>query len=235
MKKLLIAMAALAGATTLASPASATEYIYGFSGFSPWTLSINGTDITSTDTGWINSLGEHNTGNPNYIIGDLGAFYNNYGVFNLSSLGSLGTITSLKLTLNSATSFLPNGPRSYSLYNVLASATALDQTRGAGDATGIALYNDLGNGAVYGVQGFTAFAPPTNSTLTITLNAAAITNAQSQLGHGNFAIGGSLNLPGQAAIGAVPEPAAWALMLAGFGLVGGAMRRRQTSVRVTYA
>lgn len=32
----------------------------------------------------------------------------------------------------------------------------------------------------------------------------------------------------------VPEPAAWALMLAGFGLVGGAMRRRQ-SVRVTYA
>jgi hypothetical protein len=25
----------------------------------------------------------------------------------------------------------------------------------------------------------------------------------------------------------VPEPAAWALMLAGFGLVGGAMRRRQ--------
>ena len=33
---------------------------------------------------------------------------------------------------------------------------------------------------------------------------------------------------------AVPEPAAWALMLAGFGLVGGAMRRRQ-SVRVTYA
>ena len=37
------------------------------------------------------------------------------------------------------------------------------------------------------------------------------------------------------ASGAVPEPAAWALMLAGFGLVGGAMRRRQQSVRVTYA
>ena len=35
--------------------------------------------------------------------------------------------------------------------------------------------------------------------------------------------------------GAVPEPAAWALMIAGFGLVGGAMRRRRTSVRVTFA
>lgn len=34
--------------------------------------------------------------------------------------------------------------------------------------------------------------------------------------------------------GAVPEPAAWAMMLAGFGLVGGAMRRRQ-KVSVSYA
>ncbi|MFS0736897.1 PEPxxWA-CTERM sorting domain-containing protein [Sphingomonas sp. 1P06PA] len=33
---------------------------------------------------------------------------------------------------------------------------------------------------------------------------------------------------------AVPEPAAWALMIGGFGMVGGAMRRRQT-VKVTYA
>jgi hypothetical protein len=34
--------------------------------------------------------------------------------------------------------------------------------------------------------------------------------------------------------GAVPEPAAWALMIAGFGLVGASMRRR-TKVAVTYA
>ena len=34
--------------------------------------------------------------------------------------------------------------------------------------------------------------------------------------------------------GGVPEPAAWALMLSGFGLVGGAMRRRR-SLEVTYA
>ncbi len=34
--------------------------------------------------------------------------------------------------------------------------------------------------------------------------------------------------------GAVPEPAAWALMLAGFGLTGAAMRRR-AKVRVSYA
>ena len=34
---------------------------------------------------------------------------------------------------------------------------------------------------------------------------------------------------------AVPEPATWAMMMGGFGLVGGAMRRRKAQVRVTYA
>ena len=30
--------------------------------------------------------------------------------------------------------------------------------------------------------------------------------------------------------GGVPEPASWAMMLGGFGLVGSAMRRRKTAV-----
>jgi hypothetical protein len=34
--------------------------------------------------------------------------------------------------------------------------------------------------------------------------------------------------------GVVPEPATWAMMLAGFGLVGAAMRRRRTSGRVVF-
>jgi PEP-CTERM motif len=39
---------------------------------------------------------------------------------------------------------------------------------------------------------------------------------------------------GSVAAGGVPEPAAWALMIAGFGLVGSAARRR-AKVQVTYA
>ena len=35
--------------------------------------------------------------------------------------------------------------------------------------------------------------------------------------------------------GAVPEPTTWALMIAGFGMIGAAMRRRRTRVRVRYA
>ena len=35
--------------------------------------------------------------------------------------------------------------------------------------------------------------------------------------------------------GVVPEPATWAMMIAGFGLTGAAIRRRKTRVAVTYA
>lgn len=40
-----------------------------------------------------------------------------------------------------------------------------------------------------------------------------------------------LTFSGNNPIGAVPEPASWGLMVGGFGLVGGAMRRRKTAIR----
>lgn len=45
---------------------------------------------------------------------------------------------------------------------------------------------------------------------------------------------GTITLDINGAAGGIPEPAAWAMMLAGFGLVGAAMRRRET-MQVTYA
>ena len=33
----------------------------------------------------------------------------------------------------------------------------------------------------------------------------------------------------------IPEPASWGMMIVGFGFIGGAVRRRRQSVRVTYA
>ena len=47
-------------------------------------------------------------------------------------------------------------------------------------------------------------------------------NAKSALGIDNLAF----DIRQIAAPGAVPEPASWAMMIAGFGLTGGAMRRR---------
>jgi hypothetical protein len=49
---------------------------------------------------------------------------------------------------------------------------------------------------------------------------------------GNFEFTQTTDLGGS---GAVPEPASWALMLGGFGLIGAVVRRRRESVRVTYA
>lgn len=43
-----------------------------------------------------------------------------------------------------------------------------------------------------------------------------------------------LNVQAATQIGAVPEPATWAMMLAGFGAVGLGMRRRKPSVKVSY-
>ena len=48
---------------------------------------------------------------------------------------------------------------------------------------------------------------------------------------GNASYAGTLAF----AVSAIPEPATWAMMIGGFGMVGGAMRRRKAQVRVTYA
>jgi hypothetical protein len=58
-------------------------------------------------------------------------------------------------------------------------------------------------------------------------NIASVVFSGSQFGVDNFSY--TLN-------GAVPEPATWALMILGFGAVGGAMRRRQSvAARVRFA
>jgi len=66
---------------------------------------------------------------------------------------------------------------------------------------------------------------------------SSATNVLTIIGSGKGSFGGSIAFQPVDDSGnpqpAVPEPASWAMMITGFGLVGGAMRRR-SSVRMSY-
>jgi hypothetical protein len=99
-------------------------------------------------------------------------------------------------------------------------ASASDLNNGFGDASS---YTALGSGALYGTQ---ILAPADASgTVTIALNQAAIDRINQGVDNFSqfFGVGGTAT----EAVRSVPEPANWALMLVGFGLVGGAMRSRR--------
>jgi hypothetical protein len=88
-------------------------------------------------------------------------------------------------------------------------------------------YNDDFTGSLN--SGFTALA------LTAGTSYFAVSSGFSNSDFGAFTL--RIEGPGDILAGGgmagVPEPAAWAMMIAGFGLVGGAMRRRVT--KVSYA
>lgn len=86
------------------------------------------------------------------------------------------------------------------------------------DATGLDIHRQV-NGSI-----LAPFANITNSTsVDGTIVARNLTlNGEAHLG--NF--GGNIDLPSQPAPG-IPEPATWAMLISGFGLVGLAMRRRR--------
>jgi len=138
--------------------------------------------------------------------------------FVFSTANFTGPVTSASLSLYS---YSISGP--ITLRFGAAQASALYDTA----SPDTALYNALGSGTLYG--SFNLDASDSSSTLTFTLNAAGIADLNSAIAdHRDFAIAGSL-----ATSSPTPEPASWALMLGGFGLVGGAMRRRK--VALTFA
>jgi PEP-CTERM motif len=79
-----------------------------------------------------------------------------------------------------------------------------------------------------GTSSFATYALPTNmiDRLTINVSAAPSVNVA--------ALVDNINVTATGVAGPVPEPATWAMMLAGFGLVGSSMRRKQ-AVRVKFA
>lgn len=220
-----LSVATIAVASACATPAVAANY-YVFSG-SPTgsqTLLVNGAQtIHAFQTGWFNNSGSHFDAWSNYITGTTSDWLGTSETRSFFSFRPTGPITSASLTLGNALGGGygndTGGPLELTLYDVTSSIVGLLQYNGA-----TSIFDDLGTGTVFGKITISAAA----SSYTIDLNAAGIKAFNdSYYGAGPLTIGARLTV----APSAVPEPAAWALLIGGFGVAGGALRRR----RVTFA
>jgi hypothetical protein len=218
--KFLALMAGTVLALAALPAAASTSHLFGFSPTNPQQIIINGGGgINTTNTGWFTDNGVHGASNRNYAVGSDGT-HDHRDFFGFD----VGTgATSAQIALGNQLSgglFLDSGVTSvtFTLYDV---STALNTTQSYADPS---IYADLGSGVSYGAV--TLFGP--TSLVVINLNQAGIDaiNAAGDKGE-FFYVGGALT---ENFGGAVPEPATWALMLAGFGLAGVALRRRLVAV-----
>lgn len=87
-------------------------------------------------------------------------------------------------------------------------------------------FNPAQNAVNFIVGGLPAYSPDHVYTFLLNTGAVSPTQLHFGVGDGNFSDnGGSFRVT----ISAVPEPASWAMMIAGFGLAGAAMRRKRTA------
>ena len=142
--------------------------------------------IPFTDSGWYNQDGVHTPSNPNYLVGEFYDTYRNFFVFNLASvtqpIASAKLALSVPSQLEGAGYYSSDPSEDYELYDVTTPITTLV---GFG---GVAAYNDLGSGVVYGSRTMTS--ADIGTVVEITLNASAI--AALDAATGLIALGGSI-------------------------------------------
>jgi hypothetical protein len=211
------------GAALLAasSASAVNSYMFGFTPSGSQTLSLNGGAIViqASVEGWIDDMGNSNGGSGNYIVGNCAVAgcngtdgeYRDFFAFDLSNVNV--PITSASLSLGNPSNGFNGDPATYTNWDVTDSLSQLE-------AGGLAAYADLGSGIEDAATAVGAFDNGTQ--VSITLDAATVAALNKAEG-GTFLIGGALNGS------TVPEPAAWTMMLVGFGAAGALVRasRRQ--------
>ena len=143
-----------------------------------------------------------------------------------SQKGGLFFLSGNETFMNVAAGFDTGFSFNYVSFNQPGSVSVFDGLNGAGNLLAtISLSPNAGNCPGYSA-GFCPFSAA-GITFAGTAKSVSFAGVADQIVFDDVTFGSSTP-------GGVPEPAAWAMMLAGFGLVGGAMRRRQ-KVAVTFA
>jgi hypothetical protein len=234
MKPFSMCLAAALSAAALSAPATAalSYATFAYSNSNPVTITLNGTTtLTATNTGWYRGDGFHNAFNINYIAGICGSsdyckgndsITRDYFAFDLSSI--VGPVTSATISAlqnpSPNTGYISTAPSiTYTNYDVSTSFGSLV----ASQNNAVGTYADLGSGTVYAVT--TILASSNGSVINISLNSAGLAALNGDIG-GVFTLGGSVDQ----AVSGTPEPASWAMLVVGFGLIGVIARRRNTVV-----
>jgi uncharacterized repeat protein (TIGR01451 family) len=160
---------------------------YGYAISSNATLIVMpfGTNLTinALDTGWYDSTGFHGPSNPNYIVGESSSTYRDWFAFTVPTLPA--PITSAQLRLFTYGIVSPDGSETLQLRHVSTPVTTLR----AGGSGLVTIYNDLGDGTIYGSRTFAT--SESSQFISMTLNSDCVTNIAAASGQ-SFAIGGEL-------------------------------------------
>ena len=141
------------------------------------------TNIAATDTGWYDNSGYHIPTNTNYIVGDSVSKYRNWMAFNLPTFTT--PVTSAKLQIKTYNYLSADASETYELRDVTTPVSTLT-TGGSGLSS---IYNDLGDGTIYGSRNFTS--ADSNQTVTFDLNSALVSALNAKSGQA-FALGGQI-------------------------------------------
>jgi PEP-CTERM motif len=193
-------------------------------------LTINGVEYDAFDSGHYDNLGGSIF--TNYQAGFDGFNDNplsevrNFFAFDLSGL--TGPVTNATLTIPSNPFGIgyenTSGGASITYTNWDVSTSVDDLTNGT---NGLSTFADLGSGEKFG----SVSIGPDDLVTTVTLDAAAL-DALSAAEGKEFAIGGSA-MATVTTVASVPEASTWAMIIAGFGLMGVALHRRLATIALT--
>jgi hypothetical protein len=175
----------LRGLSTIASAA----WVIGMA----TSLRANTFFVTATRTGWFASNGQHTSGNNNYEIGDIetpGFLLRDFATFTLPLPGAGQKFVAATLTIPTNTVSTSDPSETATFFDVSTSASTLNASHSSGDSAGLAAYNDLGSGTIFGSQVYFPSDPPGSSI--ITLNSAALDAMNAAVPGSSFSIGGAV-------------------------------------------